>query len=123
MQTKLLRVLAEQRIKTLGSNSYVPVNVRVIAATRRELLEEINRGAFRDDLYFRIAQERLTVPPLRERERSDDLGPIIARLMEVAEGRGQRGGLQARHCASPQSRSSGCTATTGRATCASFATL
>jgi len=82
VQPKLLRVLAEQRVKSLGSNSYVPVNVRVVAATRRDLLEEINQGGFRDDLYFRIAQARLTVPPLRDR--TDDLGPLVRRMMELA---------------------------------------
>ncbi len=82
IQRKLLRVLAEQRIMSVGGTKYAPVNVRVVAATRRDLLEEINRGGFRDDLYFRVAQERITVPPLRER--SDDLGPILHRLFEIA---------------------------------------
>jgi len=82
VQPKLLRVLAEQRIKSVGSNTYAPVDVRVIAATRRDLLEEINRGAFRDDLFFRIAQARLEVPPLRER--ADDIAPLVRRLMELA---------------------------------------
>lgn len=82
VQPKLLRVLAEQRIKSVGSNQYVGVDVRVIAATRRDLLEEINRGAFRDDLFFRIAQARLTVPALRERV--DDIAPLVRRMMELA---------------------------------------
>jgi DNA-binding NtrC family response regulator len=82
VQPKLLRVLAEQRVKSVGASAYAPVNVRVIAATRRDLLEEINKGAFRDDLYFRIAQERITVPSLAER--TDDLAPLVQRLMEVA---------------------------------------
>jgi len=82
IQPKLLRVLAEQRIMSVGGTKYAPVNVRVVAATRRDLLEEINKGAFRDDLYFRVAQERITVPPLRDRK--DDLGPILHRLFEVA---------------------------------------
>jgi DNA-binding NtrC family response regulator len=82
VQPKLLRVLAEQRVKSVGASAYSPVNVRVVAATRRDLLEEINKGAFRDDLYFRIAQERITVPRLAER--TDDLAPLLQRLMEVA---------------------------------------
>ena len=82
IQPKLLRVLAEQRIKSVGGNGYVPVDVRVVAATRRDLLEEINRGAFRDDLYFRVAQERVVLPPLRER--TADLGALVQRLMEQA---------------------------------------
>ncbi len=82
VQPRLLRVLADQRIKSVGAERYVPVNVRIVAATRRDLPEEINKGTFRDDLYFRIAQERITLPPLRER--TDDLGPLVRRLMQVA---------------------------------------
>jgi DNA-binding NtrC family response regulator len=82
IQPKLLRVLAEQRVMSVGGTRYVPVDVRVLAATRRDLLADINKGRFRDDLYFRIAQERITVPPLRDR--TDDLGPLVHRLMEIA---------------------------------------
>jgi len=82
VQPKLLRVLAEQRVKAVGASSYVPVDVRILAATRRNLLEEINRGAFRSDLYFRVALERITIPPLRDR--IDDLAPLIRRLMTLA---------------------------------------
>jgi DNA-binding NtrC family response regulator len=83
VQPKLLRALAEQKIKSVGSNEYTPVDVRVICATRRNLLEEINRGAFRDDLFFRIAQARITVPPLRER--LDDIAPLVRHMMEDAD--------------------------------------
>ncbi|HEX8793582.1 MAG TPA: sigma 54-interacting transcriptional regulator [Polyangiaceae bacterium] len=82
VQPKLLRVLAEQRVKSVGGDAYVPIDVRIVAATRRGLLQEINRGAFRDDLYFRIAQERVTMPPLRER--ADDIVPIVRHLMQQA---------------------------------------
>jgi DNA-binding NtrC family response regulator len=84
VQPKLLRVLAEQRIKSVGSNTYAPTNVRVIAATRRELLQEINQGTFRSDLYFRIAQARVRVPPLRER--TEDIPALIRHMMD-AEGK------------------------------------
>jgi DNA-binding NtrC family response regulator len=80
VQPKLLRVLAEQRIKSVGSNTYAPTNVRVIAATRRELLQEINQGSFRSDLYFRIAQARVRVPPLRER--TEDIPALIRHMMD-----------------------------------------
>ena len=80
VQPRLLRVLAEQRVKAVGSNVYVPVDVRVVAATRRDLLEEINEGRFRDDLFFRIAQERIDLPPLRER--TDDIPLLAKRVME-----------------------------------------
>jgi DNA-binding NtrC family response regulator len=82
IQPKLLRVLAEQRVQSVGGTGYVPFDVRIVAATRRELLAEINRRAFRDDLYFRVAQARVTVPPLRDRK--DDLGPLVQRLLEVS---------------------------------------
>jgi DNA-binding NtrC family response regulator len=67
LQPKLLRLLQERKVKSVGSNTYRTVNVRVIAATRRELQKEINGGAFRSDLYFRLAQVVLELPPLRER--------------------------------------------------------
>jgi DNA-binding NtrC family response regulator len=79
LQPKLLRVLAEQRIKRVGADTYVPVNVRVVAATHRDLLQEINQGGFRADLYFRIAQERVDLPPLRERV--EDIPAIVQRMM------------------------------------------
>jgi len=79
LQPKLLRVLAEQRIKRVGADSYVPVNVRVVAATHRDLLQQINDGDFRSDLYFRIAQERVDLPPLRER--LDDIAALVQRIM------------------------------------------
>jgi DNA-binding NtrC family response regulator len=79
LQPKLLRVLAEHRIKSVGSNSYVPIDVRVVAATRRDLLLEINRGAFRDDLYFRIAEERVDLPPLRARR--EDVVPLVQHIL------------------------------------------
>jgi DNA-binding NtrC family response regulator len=80
LQPKLLRLLAEQRVKSVGSNRYEPVDVRVIAATRRDLLEDINEGSFRDDLYFRVAQARIDVPPLRER--ADDIAPLVRRMLD-----------------------------------------
>ncbi|MCL2725875.1 MAG: sigma 54-interacting transcriptional regulator [Polyangiaceae bacterium] len=78
VQPKLLRALAERRIKSVGSNTYRPVNVRVIAATRRDLVREVNAGTFRSDLYFRVAQLRIELPPLRER--LEDI-PALTRKM------------------------------------------
>jgi DNA-binding NtrC family response regulator len=75
LQPKLLRVLEKREIKRVGSSHYFPVDVRVIAATNRNLREGVNRGKFRADLFYRVAVLRVTLPPLRER--LEDL-PVIA---------------------------------------------
>lgn len=68
VQAQLLRVLQEKEIRRLGSATVTPVDVRVIAATNRNLEEEIREGRFRYDLYYRLNILNLYVPPLRERE-------------------------------------------------------
>jgi two-component system response regulator HupR/HoxA len=66
-QVKLLRVLQEGEIRQLGGARPVPINVRVVSATNRDLEEEVRRGRFREDLYYRLTHFALHVPPLRER--------------------------------------------------------
>ena len=78
LQPRLLRVLEEKQIKRLGQNKFTPVDVRILAATHRDLRAEVNAGKFRADLYFRLAVVRVTVPALRER--LEDL-PFIARTV------------------------------------------
>ena len=67
MQPKLLRALAERQVRRVGGNAFEPIDVRVVAATRRDLAAEMNAGRFRSDLFFRIAQVRVEMPALRER--------------------------------------------------------
>jgi len=66
-QTKLLRVLQEQEFERIGGNETIRVDVRLIAATNKTLLDEIKRGKFREDLYYRLNVVEIHIPPLRDR--------------------------------------------------------
>ncbi len=75
MQAKLLRVLQEREIVRVGGESAVPVDVRLVGATNKNLQELINQGTFRDDLFYRLNVVSLEIPPLRQRK--DDI-PLLA---------------------------------------------
>ena len=80
LQSKLLRALQEQEVEPLGSNRVQPVDVRIVAATSRDLAAMIEQGGFRADLYYRLSVVPIRVPPLRER--IDDLDALIDALAE-----------------------------------------
>jgi len=80
LQVKLLRVLQEREAIPVGATEAIPVDVRIIAATNRELEEEIRRGNFRSDLFYRLNVIAINLPPLRERR--DDLILLIEALLQ-----------------------------------------
>ena len=79
LQTKLLHVLQDGEIQPLGSNRTIKVNVRVLAATHRDLRRAIQDGTFREDLYYRLNVVRLVIPPLRER--TSEILPLAEALL------------------------------------------
>jgi two-component system response regulator GlrR len=78
LQVKLLRALQEQSIRPVGSSKQIPINVRVISATHRNLNTEMEEGNFREDLYYRLNVVNITLPSLRER--AEDI-PLLARYL------------------------------------------
>ena len=91
MQVRLLRVLEEGEVVRLGASEPIRVDMRVVAATNRNLIEEVAEGRFREDLFYRLAVAYLTLPPLRDR--SGDLGLLIKYFIEQInqENEGQPG--------------------------------
>ena len=85
LQPKLLRALEQRQVRRVGGNKVSDVDVRVIAATSRDLSEAVAGGAFRPDLFYRLAVVRLRVPPLRER--LEDLPLIVRTLVQRIAGR------------------------------------
>ena len=83
-QAKVLRVLEEKKLERVGGDSPVEVDVRVVAATHRDLEAEVKDGRFREDLYYRLKVVEIVIPPLRERR--EDLPALVERfLTQVAE--------------------------------------
>jgi DNA-binding NtrC family response regulator len=88
LQAKLLRVLQEKKIERVGGTELIPVDARVIAATNKNLANEVARGNFRDDLFFRLNVIVIDIPPLRERK--EDIPPLIDHFMKKLSERFQR---------------------------------
>jgi two-component system response regulator FlrC len=80
LQSKLLRVLQEKEVERIGGRSAIPLDVRVLATTNRNLRREVEKGNFREDLYYRLCVFPLLWKPLRERK--DDIIPLALRLIE-----------------------------------------
>ena len=88
LQAKLLRVLQEREIEKLGGRKRIPIDVRILTATHRALEEMIEKGEFRQDLYYRLKVVEITLPPLRERK--DDIPKLVRYFLDKY---GKREGL------------------------------
>ncbi len=89
LQAKLLRVLEEQRVRRLGGNAEVPLDVRVLAASNRDVAQAVREGKLREDLYYRLNVFTIELPPLRER--GDDLAVLVQNFVQHYAARNNRG--------------------------------
>ncbi|MES3038220.1 MAG: sigma-54 dependent transcriptional regulator [Bdellovibrionota bacterium] len=92
LQAKLLRVLQERKIKRIGENQMRDIDVRIIAATHRDLQSEVSEGRFREDLYFRLNVIPIRIPPLRERP--EDVLPLAEYFFDKYKSENSQGHLE-----------------------------
>lgn len=83
LQVKLLRTLEEQEVRRVGSNRPIPIDVRIIAASNRNLAERVEEGKFRQDLYYRLRVIEIALPPLRER--TEDIPLLVEHFLKKLE--------------------------------------
>ncbi len=88
LQSKLLRVIEDKRVTSIGSDRAVEVDVRFIATTNKDLQAEVERGTFRRDLFYRLAVMPIRVPPLRER--TEDIPLLAQHFLEVSARRSKK---------------------------------
>src|SRR6201999_1766068 len=81
LQSKLLRVIQEGELERVGGTKTIKVNVRIIAATNRNLKEEVEKGSFREDLWYRLNVFPITLPPLRQRK--EDIPLMVEHFARV----------------------------------------
>jgi len=87
-QVKLLRVIQEQQVRRVGSNKYVPVDVRIVAASNRDVPELIRQGQFREDLYYRLAVVQIAIPSLEERR--EDIPLLVRHFLQQFNAKNER---------------------------------
>ena len=87
MQAKLLHVIEDKEVRPLGGEQARRIDTRIVAATNRDLLEQVRQGKFREDLYFRLSKFVIAIPPLRERQ--DDIPRLIRYVMQNIAGAGK----------------------------------
>lgn len=81
VQVKLLRVIEEKKITRIGSNEEIPIDIRLICATNRDIEKEVEKGTFREDLYYRLNVIRIHVPPLRKRK--EDIPLLVSNFIKT----------------------------------------